>query len=362
MKFRKRRVIPLAFAVLSLLGAGISSGVSRQLYSTQISQQAAERWAADSGDAYAQVSVFFSRDASFLESSAAGIREAVDAALVTASLESENEDARLWYDCYSAQRGTADVRGTKKNSASALVTAVGGDFFRMHPLPLLDGSYFSPDDLMHDRVVIDETLAWQTFGSSEVAGMELVIDDMTYQIAGVVAREDDKTSAAAYGEDPRVYMSFSSALNTRQRQNEDGGDIPDDTPSIDCYEAVLPNPVRGFAEQTLTDAIGEREGFRIIQNTTRTSLTNRWNTLRHLREMVIVSDRIAYPYWENAARMTDFTAAQLLGVTIFFLVFPVLYGLWLLWRGYRLIDAFIKKKREQHKRKFRTIEKDPYSV
>lgn len=358
MRFRKRHVIPLVAAVLSLLGAGVTSGISHHLCSTLASQQAAQRWTSDGEDAYAQISAFFSDDANFLQASAEGVHEQIDSALTTASLMPENENARLWFDCYSTQGGTVDVRGTKKNSTSALVTAVGGDFFQMHPLTLLDGSYFMPDDIMHDRVVIDDALAWQTFGSSQVAGMELVIDDVIYQIAGVVAREADKTSAAAYGEMPRVYMSFSSCSDPGEGMNGDGRS----TQTISCYEAVLPNPVRGFAEQTLTDAIGEREGCQIVQNTTRASLQSRWKNLLHLRNMVVADTGIAYPYWENAARMNDFTAAQLLGLTLAFLAFPILYGLRLLWKVYRFLENFLKKKREAHKRRFRTIEKDPYSL
>ncbi len=252
------------------------------------------------------------------------------------------------------------------------MTAVGGDFFRMHPMRLVDGGYIAPDDLMKDRVVIDTMLAWQAFGATEVAGMELNIDGTVYQIAGVVEPENDSATRTAYGEKPRLYVPFEMLGNSSSDYYDNSfysADEPDyfpmensETPALHCYEIVFPNPVRGFAESKLTDAIGERDGMKILCNSDRNSLKARWHNLLHQRNMVISGDGIAYPYWENAARMTDFTASQLLGLTILLLVFPVIYGLFLLWKGYRMLEAFIASKREAHKRKYRTIGKDPYSI
>ena len=125
---------------------------------------------------------------------------------------------------------------------------------------------------------------------------------------------------------------------------------------------MLPNPVRGFAEKTLREALGEREHMKLIVNTNRGSAARRWDTLRHLREMAVISDAIAYPWWENAARMRDFTAAELFRTELLLLVFPLLCLLALIWKGYRALERFIGEKREASRRKYRTIEKDPYSV
>ena len=57
-----------------------------------------------------------------------------------------------------------------KKSVSAKAIGVAGDFFLFHPLKLLDGSFFSGSDVMQDYVVIDEDMAWQLFGSNDVAG------------------------------------------------------------------------------------------------------------------------------------------------------------------------------------------------
>lgn len=73
------------------------------------------------------------------------------------------------------------------------VTAVGagGNYFLFHPLTLLSGGYISDEDYMADRVVLDAQTAFNLFGSSDVAGMEVTINGRTFPIAGVVQSESD---------------------------------------------------------------------------------------------------------------------------------------------------------------------------
>lgn len=371
MKLGLMQVVPAVCAGVSLIGALVCMGISGSLTGSEYSQQAAERWAQDGDLHYAQVSAFFSEASGFRESAVSGVREKIDAALTAASLEA-NGDAPLWYDAYSVQLGTVKAVGTKPASNKALLTAVGGDFFQLHPMQLADGVYLRPDDLMKDRVMIDTTLAWQAFGSPEVSGMELRVDDVTYLVAGVI--EPDQADSDAYGDTPRLYLPMemlhqtadASAASLTAVSRKD--DAPDETVSgatgqyIGCYEAVIPNPVRGFAEKTLKEALGERDSMKLLQNTGRGSLLRRWENLQGLRKMVIASDGIAYPYWENAARLIDFTAARLLLVEIILLILPVGWTLWMLWSGCRWLGGFIRRKLEENRRKYRTIEKDPYSI
>lgn len=71
---------------------------------------------------------------------------------------------------------------------------MGGEWFSFHPLTLRSGSYINEDSLMHDQVLLDEKLAWQIFGSYELAGMTVTIGDKPFVVAGVVAIESDKAS------------------------------------------------------------------------------------------------------------------------------------------------------------------------
>jgi hypothetical protein len=350
-----RKSVPLLIAAVLLLGACICEGIGVCMTSGQLHQTAAERWAADGELSYVQVSAFFGSQSATTEAALDSIRETVNKKLTEASLKPADKDARLWYDAWSTEQKQVTVRGAKTTECTALATELGGDFFLAHPMRLLGGSYIQPDDLMHDRVVIDHLLAWQAFGSPDVAGMELTIDGTVYQIAGVVAPEQDKTTQTAYGKTPRVYMPFPKSTETE-------GSFAGSGSLICCYEAVLPNPVRGFGEKLLKEAVGEHAGIRFVTNSGRGSLARRWNHFRHLREMVVVTDSIVYPWWENAARMRDFSAAELMCPEILLLLFPVLCLLAYIWKGYRLLEQFIERKREAHKRRYRTIEKDPYSI
>jgi hypothetical protein len=109
-------------------------------------------------------------------------------------------------------------------------------------------------------------------------------------------------------------------------------------------------------------AFGMKSGKQILNNTDRGLFASRFEHLRNLRQMVAVEDGIAYPWWENAARLRDYTVAQLFGVEILLLIFPVFClcaGIWIL---YKFLSALISKKIEENKRRYRTIEKDPYAT
>ena len=45
---------------------------------------------------------------------------------------------------------------------------------------------YPENDFMQDRVVLDETLAWQLFGGFDVAGLSVTIDGKPFYVAGVV--------------------------------------------------------------------------------------------------------------------------------------------------------------------------------
>ena len=360
-------LIACALAVLMLIAVFICECVTAAGYGSQVHLTAAKRWDSDGSLPYRQVSVYVSGSRAISVSSVETIRENIDKALKTASLEAKNKDAKLWYDAWSTDQGEVSVKGDKTQNVTALATAVGGDFFLAHPMKLLSGNYIRPDDLMQDRVVIDTLLAWHTFGSSDVAGRELNVDGKIYLIAGVIEPAKDKITETAYGEKPRIYLPFADSsaaayLDAYSDSNYDEDSAGNSGMKIECYEAILPNPVRGFAEKTLREALNSREDMKMVNQTERSSLTKRWETLKHLRESVVCSDGIVYPWWENASRIRDFSAAELLRTEILLLILPLLCLLVLIWKGYRAIEHLIDEKREQSKRKYRTIERDPYSV
>lgn len=341
MSIRKKHLVQYGCALLSLVCACVLSAVSGTL--APESQQAAERWQGEGELHYAQISLFMGEEAGFSTISAEGIKESVDTTLRNASLEAA-EGSRLWYSAYSTQLGQMSLHGTKLYGATAVATAIGGDFFLMHPMTLLDGNYISEADLMDDFVVLDEAAAWHLFGSSDVSGMEVIVNDMRCIVAGVVRPETDYATEQAYGDVSRFYLSYS--LYEKM--------YGESMVTVNCYEAVLPEPVRGFAEKTINNAVGTRDSMRVVKNTDRGALSTRWHNLWHIHEMLVNPDSAAFPYWENAARIVDYDRAILLGFTVFFLVYPVLCGLWLLWKGYSFVNRFIAELRKAHKNKYRS--------
>lgn len=329
---KKRVVIAAAAAVLSLTGSGICSAAGAGIAGTQQSQFAAERWGKNS----TQMSVYFPEEEAPGEVGA--LRYAVDEALKTASL-SPTEHTRLWYDAYSTVGGVAQAAGTRPNGGRGRMIAVGGDFFLLHTLAFLDGSGLTDADLMKDRVVLDETLSWELFGSSQSAGMPLTVEGIPCVVAGVVKNPENPAEKAAYPEYPVMYLSYSLMEQ-----------LTGETVKISCYEAVLPNPVRGFGKRTIEECIGMKDA-EIIENTGRYSIGHSWDTLLHLHDMVIHRTALAYPWWENAARRIAFDKAVLLLMSILFLLYPVGYGLYWIRRGYRKVNGILTekmKKRHRH--------------
>jgi len=187
---------------------------------------------------------------------------------------------------------------------------VGGQFFLFHPLTLRSGSYISEHDLMQDRVVLDETTAWTLFGSPDVAGMSVTIEGKPYYVAGVIHREDDFASEAAYGDGAGMFLSYDAFYALTQR-------------GISCYEIVLPNMISGFGLGLVKDNFDVGSGD-IVENTTRYGLKHLLSVIGDFGERSMRHNGVIYPYWENAVRMTEDWLALLLVLMILLLACPVI--------------------------------------
>lgn len=88
------------------------------------------------------------------------------------------EGGSLYTDAYSG-RTSLSVSGKSPGSVTVTAVGAGGNYFLFHPLTLLSGGYISDEDYMADRVVLDAQTAFNLFGSSDVAGMEVTINGRT---------------------------------------------------------------------------------------------------------------------------------------------------------------------------------------
>lgn len=320
-------VLIAAFIVL-----GVSAGRSvDRLYS----QQGAKRWE-EKKDSYAQVSAFVSPGRNLQYDDISQIRGSLAEALSKESLNESKGNARVWIDAYSGECQTA----VRKDSNTLSVTAVGvgGDFFHFHPIPLLSGGYISDEDLNRDRVVVDENFAWAMFGSNDIVGMQIWMNDTIYTVAGVVEVDKDSLYRMAYGNGNRIYM-FYDMLKSQQ-----------DSLKITCYEAILPNPISNYAYYALRTACGLEEGeaetiqteknplnfddIEVVENSNRYNWMKMLTNFKNRKLRAMRTNPVGYPFWENLARVEENHQENILVIRILLLVCPCiciicwLYDLW----------------------------------
>lgn len=314
LRNRKIRIILLpVFSVLTALS--ILFGALAASYGARLqAQREAERFRGDAEERFAQVSAFFKVSGEKALSDIYTFRKSLDSSLVDASLEAE-EGQNLWADAYSAQ-STVTVSSTKA-SASVVTLGVGGKWFLFHPLLLRNGSYIDEDDLMHDKVILDEELAWKLFGGIDVAGLQVTIGGTPYLIAGVIQREDDFASQDAYGDTGAGMIMYYDAMNA----------LTDDGVGIDCYELVCADPISGFALDLLQTGFPEAV---TVENSSRFSLEALLKVVRSFSERSVSADGVVFPYWEKAAQIMEAHAALMLVLCAVFGLFPAVCLVWLL--------------------------------
>ncbi len=335
------------FALLNgvlLVLTGICVLLFAHVAGTLDSIHAADRWRGDSDMRFAQIACFLPVDTPKSEADIMGFRRTLDQKLVDASLEAE-EGKSLYADAYS---GTANMRVTGDHgSADVKAIGVGGNFFLFHPLQLRSGSYISESDLMQDRVVLDEVLAWQLFGGYDVAGMTVTIGGKPYYVAGVVRRESDFATKDAYLDGAGMFISYSAFHGLTEEEAD-----------ISCYEIVMPDMISGFARNLVSENFSVGAGD-IVENSSRYSLGNLWSVILAYGHRSMRSNGVIYPYWENAVRLTEDYLALLTVLTALFALCPAVTALVLAVKyvilGYRQVkrrvparlEAMAEKKKEK---------------
>lgn len=331
MKIRKV-ILPLSFIlILIALTAAL-----RILPGRQPAQQAAARWAKDGSAAH--ISVFATSAAKFSTDDVFVLREKLKEALKevnlteasksgssddketaaasdktdngagktdssTISKDTTPDSSSVFLDCYSA-KGSLTV-ASSQTTASFTAYGVGGDFFFFHPLTLKSGAYFSEESMMDDYVVLDEDCAWQLFGSTDIAGMQITVNQKPLIIAGVVAREDSPFTEAAGNTKPTLYVSYQTLLSYGSAQ------------PISCYEIILPNLTKGYAKRLVKENLDIKSSRReIIENSSRYRLTNYAGILKNFGKRSMQTKALVYPYWENQARATEDVCVLLFVLTI----------------------------------------------
>lgn len=299
----KKYILLCGFLLALALGCIITQAV---LGGRLVSQKEAERWKGDSPMEFVQLSAYLEATEGMTLENIYEFRQTMLKKIDEAALE-QPAAGTLYTDAWSAQ-GKLKV-GSEKTLADVDVIAVGGNFFAFHPIRLLSGSYLNETDVMNDRVLLDEELAWKLFGGFDLAGMTVEINGKPFVIAGVIHREDDTASKKAYTGAAGMFMSY-DALNAISETK------------IDCYEVVLPEPVDNFAQNLMKDNFKLGSGV-LVTNTGRFGVLQSLKGLRDFGSRSMHASAVAYPYWENAARYYEDWCTLLTGLSILFLILPV---------------------------------------
>lgn len=299
---RNKRLAP-TLAALIILFAGLIA--RHNMVASVSTDKPWERWSADSTE-YGYVAAYYAENEGVATDSIQSYRGSLNTALTEASVE-VRKGTRGYVDAYSAS-GNADIYSDRSSNTSTVnVTAVGGDYYFIHPMRLLYGSYISDDDLMKDRVVVDEGTAWFLYGSSNIVGKSLMIGNDRFYIAGVVQAPDSKTSEKTYGSRNRIYMSYDAF----SKINKDA--------KITCYEIIYPDMITNFAYKTLRKTLGlsddgtdvtesgvtDDNNIDVVNMNTRFRISNIWSVLCSYGERSSHTDGIIYPFWENECRRIE---------------------------------------------------------
>lgn len=260
---------------------------------------AGERWSSD-GEQYAVITMYAESNSAVSADQISQWAFNMDSKLLEASI-TPNEGARSWAYC-AATEDTLQVTGPMGN-VSAETMAVIGDFFVFHPMHFTYGSAFLNDNSNPKGVVMDRELAWKVFGAENIIGMTVDIGGEEFVVTGVVEKESyTGTYDYTYGERPRMYMSYAGYSGVAG----DGSDIT-------MFEAALPNAVKSFAKNIFDGVVRmNEETSEVSEASDRFSLVNRFNNMKTLRYSWIRQNKIEYPYWENEAKVMDYTCAVLM--------------------------------------------------
>ena len=349
-KFRPFHIVVAAVNAAAIAGALILTGAGNSMARSQRYNYAAERWQNGSDTKCGQVSCFFSSDAGFDSRSAKGVKAKMFSELKNASVNAE-EGQNLVTDAYSASAGRAAITSDIRGRSEADITAVGGDFFFFRDFMLASGSFFSDKDLRQDGAVIDEQLAWALYGSDDITGKNIYINNVRLYISGVIKGPDTKAEERSIGKAPRAYISYYAAgliFGGGQSDGDIAGMQSSDFRKVTCYECVSPDPVEKFTYNTVKEYFKDQYDGKlsIVNNTERFTPKKRSKALKQLEKAVVRSDNIIFPYWENASRIVELRLSFIYGGRKLLLIIPLITLICLIIAAYK---TYIRKK-EDYKR------------
>ena len=242
--------IGLILCLVSWVVSAVIGAVCGRITAGMTDQNFAPRWAREFESA--QISAFFADSAGASEETVkalqVGFMMDLQADAIGLSETQIENGASLLDACYCGM-GSAEI-STPDESLSVNAIGVGGDFFNFHPLDLIAGYYFSEDDLMQDRILLDDITAWRLFGSPYVVGQSVEIGGTPHLIAGVFRRPAGRFYRESGIGDYLIFMSYESLCQYTQvgSVSDDKDGSYDD--SMDNMDAFAPDRLPAYIPST----------------------------------------------------------------------------------------------------------------
>lgn len=352
----KKYYVRIAIALLMFIGVLVISGVEAG-FSGQLKEQSlAQRWS--SQEEFVQLSCFFKQGEGIEAGQIPMLEYMLMQAMTDAAIDTEEFGGRSLVAAYSTET-TLDISSNRANT-TVRAYGVSKDYFLFHPLELLSGTYFSNDDINQDGVILDELVAWQLFGSYEVAGLTVEINGNLYPVRGVVRGNQGAYVKAAGDDAARIYVDYAML---------DNGELG--SPLASSYELLIRNPVKDYGrstlQTTLKDSMGlAEEQYELVDNTHRFRFAENWKRIAQFGKRSMHSVAIAYPTWENRARayedvmsLLEVVRAILVIYPVVILVMAIVFGIKQLGRAFARMKLSIEQKRiAARKKKKRALEKE----
>lgn len=345
-----RNIVLTSFFWVIILGLALSVSTGIVIWNTvdnRKDQQMAKYWQNNSEMAYRQMSVFGkgvgavsfpktapnSTDYLTLESIAT-VRTNISNKITENSKNSSKNESnkkgnknakkdKSWTDCYSTTfdasacyNQTRVINGEKDIQSipfNCNVVAVGGNFKAFHPYEYLDGGFLPEDEFDTNICVINDSLAWKLFKSYNVCGEKIELFAEEYLIIGVVAERDTDIDKKTGASDYRVFCYFSKMSDINSKGGFDIGDTPEgathDPLAILCYEAMLPEIVKGVARNDVLSSLpsynASEPQFIIVSNTGRFGITKVYSENVPIGEHDKLYSQFQFPYWEKATQLAN---------------------------------------------------------
>ena len=221
-------------------------------------------------------------------------------------------DPEGWEDCYCSF-ANANISCNHQDfnvSSDAAVYAVGGNFKVFHPMEFMSGGFLPTESVDKYQIVLNDELAWRFFSSYDVIGERVSLWGKEFTIIGVVREHNDKSF--------RAYVYF-DCLEEYCASSEEKL-----TPAVMCYEAMMPEPMKGAAVIDVRNAVPGYDvsspSFYVVSITDRFSLKQIWDHMMppgHMREFL---QGYELPYWEMSAQSAITTMFVWMVVFVFFIV------------------------------------------